>query len=146
MVIVLSPVVVADEAWVLSLFKSAKHVWPSGGSQEWFRFWQTHQPSVYWMKATLDGVDVGFAHWRVRRDGWRTLYDVVVSPDRRGGGVGRYFVDYIGEPIRLKVLIGGGAEGFYEHLGFREVGQVASRSGHQHFRVMERGGPRLLGF
>lgn len=128
---------------VLALFKTEKSIWSSGGGQAWYRYWQQRGPREYWVKAveppycTL----LGFVHWTIRRDGWRTLADIIVSPTARGRGVGKRLVEHLGDPIRLKTDVGAPSNEFYQRLGFRCVETKPSKNGKKQLNVYERGGP-----
>lgn len=60
----------------------------------------------------------GFCHYRRRRDGWSTVYEVV--SERRGSG--RALLDAVPRPVRLKCPVDLAANGFYQHLGGSLVG------------------------
>lgn len=129
-----------DRDWVSGLFKANRAIWPGGGQMEWWRYWQRTETSTeQWKKILVDDVAVGFIHWRPRRDGWKTLYDLVIDAAYKGRGHGQAAVNLLGDPIRLKALVGGGAEPFYARLGFTNVKTATSKNGKQTFIVFERG-------
>lgn len=61
---------------------------------------------------------VGFLRWHRRRDGWNTIYEICVSADFRGEGIGKHLLSKIQKPIRLKCPEDNKANAFYKHLGF----------------------------
>lgn len=69
---------------------------------------------------------IGFAHYRHRRDGQTTLYEICVQAEMRGQGVGKVLVQHLcaeaallGKScLVLKTPIDLPANGFYQHLGF----------------------------
>ena len=65
-----------------------------------------------------DGCIVGFVRSHQRLDGWNTIYEICVSADFRGEGIGKHLLSKIQKPIRLKCPEDNKANAFYEHLGF----------------------------
>lgn len=69
--------------------------------------------------ARWSGTVAGYCEYRVRRDGWRTIYSVAVQA--QGLGIGRALVDAVGAPVRLKCPVDSAANGFYRAMRFTLV-------------------------
>lgn len=73
--------------------------------------------------AEVDGNMVGFVHWNARRDGWHTLYELVVDEAFHRSGVGRNLLYACPTPVRLRCTVDNDrANRFYEHAGMRLAG------------------------
>lgn len=73
--------------------------------------------------AEVDGNVVGFVHWNARRDGWHTLYELVVHEDYQRTGVGRNLLYACPTPVRLRCTVDNDrANRFYENAGMRLAG------------------------
>lgn len=72
--------------------------------------------------AILDQKIVGFVHWHQRIDGWRTLYEIAVSPAYRGLGLGSFLLSAVATPVRLKCTQDNPANKFYESQGMQCIG------------------------
>lgn len=82
--------------------------------------------------ATLEAVIIGFVRWHKRRDGWVTIYEIVVDDQFRKQGVGRMLMRVIeGSPARLKCHSKNPATDFYHRLGFETISTELSRGGKQ---------------
>jgi len=80
-----------------------------------------------WVLVAEEGSRIlGFCNFRHRRDGQTTIYEICVSKDERGCGIGRAMIEALVKEchscIRLKAMQGTAANGFYQHLGFELVG------------------------
>lgn len=68
---------------------------------------------------------IGFVHYRHRRDGQTTVYEICVDQQFRGQGVGHLLIRSLIQEaqlcICLKAVVGLPANGFYEHLGFELI-------------------------
>lgn len=77
-----------------------------------------------------EGSVVGFVRYRHRRDDQTTLYEICVHECFRGCGIGRAMVNALAaesmghhkKRIRLKAPVDIAANGFYNTIGFTEVG------------------------
>lgn len=131
------PVELADKTEVIKLFGLDKKIWPSGVDQNWYWYWREKSTKEEWVKVLAGDHQsiIGSAHWSLRRDGIRNLKDIIVHPDVRGQGVGKFLIDHIGRPIVLKTDHDSEANGFYRHLGFEPGEEVRSKSGAKLLRV-----------
>ena len=81
--------------------------------------------------AENDAHVIGFVHYRHRLNRQTTLYNIVVSPDRRRQGTGRRLVEALIQEVRslgkqcivLKCPSDLPANGFYARLGFHRWGE-----------------------
>lgn len=71
--------------------------------------------------AEYDNNFCGFVLYRSRKDGWFTIYDIGVHREYRGKGVGRFLVDAVPCPTRLKCTTDNTANEFYEKSHFALV-------------------------
>lgn len=69
--------------------------------------------------ARWSGAVVGYCEYRVRKDGWRTIYSVATQIQQLG--IGRALVDAVGAPVRLKCPVDSAANGFYRAMRFTLV-------------------------
>lgn len=68
-----------------------------------------------------DNSCVGFVNYRSRKDGWNTIYEVAVNKKYRGKGIGRFLVDAVPCPTRLKCVVDNTANEFYKKSHFKLV-------------------------
>lgn len=79
--------------------------------------------------ATRQATLIGFVHFRVRRDGWVTIYEICTAEAFRCQGVGRalltatYALAQAQRGLRLKCPVGSTANQFYAELGLCRVGE-----------------------
>ena len=79
--------------------------------------------------AECDGQIVGFVNYRHRKDSQTTIYEICVSQEYRGQGIGFQLVDALctedvnlnKTSIQLKAMGGIRANNFYERYGFQLV-------------------------
>jgi ribosomal protein S18 acetylase RimI-like enzyme len=102
-----------------------------------FLLGELERPEVVVLAAEADGAVVGYAYGALEGMDWLSLrgpagvvYDLVVDPDHRGGGVGRRLVDAVAADLTAKgapriVLFTAernpGAQRLFERAGFRRT-------------------------
>jgi len=64
---------------------------------------------------------VGFVNYYPRKDGWNTVYEIATHPDYLGFGIGRFLLDSLPGPIRLKCTVDNPANEFYKKAHFTLV-------------------------
>lgn len=80
--------------------------------------------------AELDGKIVGFVRWHARRDGWQTVYDLAVSLDAQGLGVGRALLYAVPTPLRLKCTVDNEpGNTFYAGAGMQLIHSAGTEAG-----------------
>lgn len=121
------PAVLADRAWIVRVGRQGEDygLWGDVGRL----FWRHTIADRH-----VDHWDVirpyAWVHWRLREDGWRTLYEIMTDEAYRGLGYGRALVEHIGAPCMVKAdRDNKTANAFYKALGFRLVDATASRKG-----------------
>lgn len=73
--------------------------------------------------AMLDGNPVGFVSYRACLDGWQTIYELCITREHHGTGIGRALLYSVPAPIRLKTTIDNArANRFYVNAGMKHVG------------------------
>lgn len=77
--------------------------------------------------AELDNQIVGFINWHGSRDGWSTVYELAVSPDFRGQGVGRNLLYAVPCPVSLKCTVENPANEFYQKAGMRKIATLKGK-------------------
>ena len=71
---------------------------------------------------------VGFVHFRTRRDGWHTVYELAAHRDWQKRGIGRMLLSAVPAPVRLKCTIDNApANGFYEAAGMKNISREPGR-------------------
>lgn len=70
----------------------------------------------------------GFVHLHLRKDGWRTIYEIATHPDWTGRKIAWSLVQALPAPIRLKCTVDNPANSFYEHVGFTMVRRELGKS------------------
>lgn len=70
---------------------------------------------------------VGFVNYRARKDGWNTIYEIGTHRDYHGRGVGRFLVDAVPCPTRLKCTVDNSANEFYKKSHFTLVDTEVGR-------------------
>lgn len=70
---------------------------------------------------------VGFINYHARKDGWNTIYEIGTHRDYWGKGVGRFLVDAVPCPTRLKCTVDNSANEFYKKSHFTLVGTEDGR-------------------
>lgn len=120
-----------DEEWVKRLFVANAGVLGIGdvANQTWYRYWARQNDGGEFWKVIRPHA---FAHYRVRKDGWRTLYEIAVAQEAKGQGLGRRLVEHIGFPQRLKTDASHAeSNAFYRKLGFQLVLTTQSKDGNK---------------
>ncbi len=85
--------------------------------------------------AVRSDVLVGFIHFRVRRDGWITIYEICTNATVRRQGVGGTLLRAVYEAgasqeqhgVRLKCPVGSSANLFYSAMGLCQIGEEAGK-------------------
>lgn len=70
---------------------------------------------------------VGFVNYRARKDGWNTIYEIGTHKDYQGKGIGRFLVDAVPCPTRLKCTVDNSANEFYKKSHFTLVDTEVGR-------------------
>lgn len=78
---------------------------------------------------------VGFVHFRMRRDGWTTIYEICTNTTVRRQGVGSALLTTVYDVgaaqgqhgVQLKCPAGSSANLFYSALGLCQIGEAAGR-------------------
>ncbi len=71
-----------------------------------------------------------FAHFNLKRNGEKTLYEIAVDTNMKRMGIGRALVDFIGAPMLLKTDADNiASNAFYASLGFFLLGEKFTKSG-----------------
>jgi ribosomal protein S18 acetylase RimI-like enzyme len=112
-----------DEPWVARLWRSAG-VFGSGLLVRRALNSTSHNEFCVGVR------EKAFAHYRVRKDGVRVLYEIAVDPAHKRHGIGRALIAHLGVPVLLKTDADNvAARSFYERMGMRLVGQKVARNG-----------------
>lgn len=121
------PATPEDQKWVAKLFDANKDILGkvSGGTAFWR--WQTRGgPQEKWFVIP----ELAFAHWYIRKDGTKVLYEIAVSKDAKRMGLGKKLLDLIGLPCELKTdAEHPESNAFYQALGFKKMGYQNASSG-----------------
>lgn len=106
-----------DKSWVLSLFDSVAVLGePNTGRMQWHRFWKNRTPNERWI---VSEDRFAFCHFRLKRDGSKTVYEIAVSEQARRLGYGRQMLEIVGLPVVCKTDSGNvAANAFYKSCGF----------------------------
>jgi ribosomal protein S18 acetylase RimI-like enzyme len=116
-----------DQSWVGKLFEANASVLGnmSGGTM----FWRWQNAGSKNERLLVAG-KLGFAHYRIRKDGTRVLYEIAVDASAKRRGVGRTLMDRIGRPVTLKTDAGHAeSNAFYKSIGLTNCGTTVARSG-----------------
>lgn len=117
-----------DKTWVGGLFGREAAILGRDFGSIWWRYWQQAdrpEPPERWVVIR----PWAFAHYRLRRDAVRTLYEIAVSADKRRQGFGAALIEFIGRPLQLKTNFDDiQSNGFYRSLGFQLVATIASKT------------------
>lgn len=116
-----------DQKWVAKLFDANKSILGnvSGGTVFW-RWKAGKSPNE-----RFDVIpELAFVHWRVRKDGTRVVYEIAVSQEAKGRGLGRKLMEHVGRPVELKTdAASEESNAFYLKLGLHCVGRMTGGSG-----------------
>ena len=112
----------SDLSWILSLFAQNSEIL---GNPLWLK--NSYRAKRHRLIVVRE---IAFAHYRVGKDGLRTLKEIAVSGSHRKQGVGRALIEAIGRPITLKTDADNeGSNRFYKSLSLSLVGQVKTKNG-----------------
>lgn len=122
-----------DVEWVRPIFDVADHVLGKGFfGTIWWRFWNQRNGEEHWVVIPK----LGFAHFKVRKDGWKVVYEIATAPEAKRQGVGRRLLDFIGTPMELKTDADHEeSNAFYRRCGFYPAGLKRSRDGKKRLRI-----------
>lgn len=122
-----------DEKWVGAIFKKADHILGKGFfGTIWWRYWNQGTPSEFWIVIP----DIAFAHYKVRKDGVRALYEIAVEEGHKRQGYGKALLRHIGFPMELKTDANHEESNrFYKACGFYPAGEKRSRDGTKRLRI-----------
>lgn len=118
----------ADQKWVGKLFDANKAILGnvSGGTVFW-RWRAGLNPREH---VVVIRPELAFAHYLVRKDGTRVLYEMAVTAEAKRQGLGRAILEHIGRPIELKTDADNQeSNAFYRRMGLVCVGQKTGGSG-----------------
>lgn len=85
-----------------------------------------------WLYVSIwDGLLVGFANFRPRRDGWTVIYEICVTETFRCQGIGGRLLSTVYAAdvqrgrlgLRLKCPVGSPANTFYQTMGLQRIGE-----------------------
>ena len=116
-----------DQKWVGKLFDLNRDVLGkvSGGTVFWRALNSGNEREHFWVIP-----EVAFAHWLVRKDGVKVLYEVAVHPDNKRQGLAKRLLQHIGLPMELKTDADHAeSNAFYQALGFKKMGYKTAGSG-----------------
>jgi ribosomal protein S18 acetylase RimI-like enzyme len=134
----------ADRDWIVKLFTLNKGVLGNVASSVWYRYWQADQAArakgalsaERWIVAVDPETDpetqrgMGFFHYRLRRDGWRSGYELATHPDFKRRGVATSLLRHAGAPITLKTDADHPeSNGLYKALGFSLMAVTPGKHG-----------------
>lgn len=73
---------------------------------------------------------LAFAHYRIKKDGSRVLYEIAVDVAAKRQGLGRLLMERVGRPVMLKTdRDHAESNAFYKSLGLSLAGVTVARSG-----------------
>jgi ribosomal protein S18 acetylase RimI-like enzyme len=122
------PYAPSDRDWVLGVWKHSQGILgDSNVASRTLHFFQTARSANEHLVVIRK---VAFAHYRVRKDGQRVLYEIAVDPSERRKGHGKRLLAHIGTPMLLKTdAFNEESNAFYQALGFILEGVSTSRLG-----------------
>lgn len=118
-----------DHSWVGDLLEANKKI--LGGKLPLVRWAKCHAKNDHWVALGQSAT----AHYRVKRDGFVTLYEIAVAEDAKRQGLGRALIVHMrgpngNRPIELKTDADNEeSNAFYLGLGMKRVGQKKTKSG-----------------
>lgn len=127
------PATQADATWLRAVYNAERAVlWDFDPT--WFRYWKANNPRARWVVVR----EFAFAHYLIKRDGSRTLYEIAVTVPARRKGIGRALLEHVGHPVNLKTDADNAvANAFYRSLGLLLTGQTNSRDGNRKLNVYQ---------
>lgn len=118
----------ADEEWIVGLFDDNAQILGGAfiGKRMFFR-WASS-------KNKKDKIVVvsgkAFAHYRNKKDGTKTLYEIAVHSSEKRKGIGTLLMNHIGRPVVLKTdRTNEESNAFYRALGLTLCGKTKTKSG-----------------
>lgn len=121
------PATAEDGEWIARLFDANAGILGnmSGGTLVW-RWKTSGNPRDRMIVVRRKG----FAHYLVRKDGTRTLYELAVDKACRRAGIGKMLLAAVGCPITLKTDASHHeSNAFYRSAGLVCCGQMRTRAG-----------------
>lgn len=116
-----------DQKWVGKLFDANKSILGNvSGGTVFYRWIKGGNEREH-----FDVIpEIAFAHWLVRKDGTRVLYEIAVHESMKRKGIGRRLLAHIGFPMELKTDAGNEESNrFYQALGFIKLGYKETAGG-----------------
>jgi len=130
MAYVTHPITKEDHEWVGDLLELNKKI--LGGKLPLVRWARCHAKNDHWVAIG----ESAFAHFRAKRNGIVTLYEIAVAEDSKRKGMGRALIGYMRgpgpalRPIELKTdAENEESNAFYLGLGMKRVGQKKTKKG-----------------
>lgn len=118
-----------DFEWIKPLFKANESILGAADVVLW-RYNEAKKKDPNKKDLFIVVRPFGFAHFLVKRDGTRTLYEVAVDSSQKRRGIGKALLDAIGYPMSLKTDADNPeSNNFYRKLGFICVGSKFTNSG-----------------
>lgn len=116
-----------DQKWVAKLFDANKEILGKvGGGTVFWRWLNGKNAREHWW--VVPGV--AFAHWLVKKDGTKCLYEIAVDKEHKRKGIGKKLLSIIGLPMELKTdAENAESNQFYKGLGFTKVGNKVAKDG-----------------
>lgn len=130
-----------DDAWAVEAIWRPEERWLGSGKLAWKRYWANRSDREHWLLASVrhTGDVMGFVHYRIRRDGGKTIYEIAVAKEARRMGIATALLDAVGVPVRLKTNAGNReSNAFYRASGFRLMGVTLTKKG-KPMNVWEKG-------
>lgn len=117
----------ADQKWVAKLFdKNKDTLGVVGGGLAFYRWYNDGNDRARWIVIP----EIAFAHYLIRKDGFKVLYEIAVDSEHRRKGLATALIKKIGYPIELKTDKDNVASNaFYLRLGFWLMGAKRTAGG-----------------